>query len=133
MLIATKDKYIHYISQCYVGTAHDYSLLKAEFPPELNWFESHKIRLDLGYQGFETDYVCQKVAIPHKKPKNNELTPSQKEENKNKSKKRIWIEHSIGGMKRYRFLADKLRTHDFALYNNALEVCAGLWNFNLKY
>ena len=133
MVIVTKDKYIHYLSLCYLGTAHDYALLKSEFPPELNWFENHKIRADLGYKGFKTDYLCQKVAIPHKKPKKSELTQLQKDENKQKSKKRIWVEHSIGGMKRYRFLADRLRNHDFDLYNDVLQICAGLWNFTLKH
>lgn len=52
--------------------------------------------------------------------------------NKNQ-KKRIWVEHSIGGMKKYKFLAHRLRVHDFELYNDVLEICAGLWNFNLKY
>jgi hypothetical protein len=77
--------------------------------------------------------TAEAVIIPHKKPKKSELTQLQKDENKEKSKKRIWVEHSIGGMKRYRFLADRLRNRDFNLYNDALEVCAGLWNFNLKY
>ena len=56
MMIATKDKYIHYLSPCYIGKTHDYALLKSEFPPHNDWFSEHKIRVDLGYQGFETDY-----------------------------------------------------------------------------
>lgn len=132
MVIVTKDKYIHYLSPCYLGTSHDYSLLKSEFSPENNWFENHTIRLDLGYKGFEIDYLCKKVVIPHKKPHKSDLTETQKNENMEKSKKRIFVEHSIGGMKRYRFLSDKLRNHDFNLYSDAIEVCAGLWNFNLK-
>ena len=43
------------------------------------------------------------------------------------------VEHSIGGMKRYRFLADRLRNHDFNLYDDVLEICSVLWNFNLKH
>jgi hypothetical protein len=35
MVIVTKDKYIHYVSLCYLGTAHDYGLLKSEFSPVL--------------------------------------------------------------------------------------------------
>ena len=133
MIIATKDKYIHYLSGCYIGKTHDYALLKSEFPPQKNWFSQHKVRVDLGYQGFEKDFECKKVIIPHKKPPKQELTELQIEENKQKSKKRIWVEHSIGGMKKYRFLADRLRAHDYNMYNDALEIRAGLWNFNLKY
>ncbi|NJL12634.1 MAG: hypothetical protein HC913_06320 [Microscillaceae bacterium] len=36
-------------------------------------------------------------------------------------------------MKRYRILSDRLRMHDEGLYNTILEVCAGLWNFNVIY
>lgn len=36
MVIVSKDKYIHFLSTCYLGTAHDYGLLKSEFPPENN-------------------------------------------------------------------------------------------------
>lgn len=133
MIIATKDKYIHYLSGCYIGKTHDYALLKSEFSPQKNWFSQHKVRVDLGYQGFEKDFECKKVIIPHKKPLKQELTELQIEENKQKSKKRIWVEHSIGGMKKYRFLADRLRAHDYSMYNDAIEICAGLWNFNLKY
>ena len=133
MIIATKDKYIHYLSGCYIGKTHDYALLKSEFSPQKNWFSQHKVRVDLGYQGFEKDFECKKVIIPHKKPPKQELTELQIEENKQKSKKRIWVEHSIGGMKKYRFLADRLRAHDYSMYNDAIEICAGLWNFNLKY
>ena len=133
MIIATKDKYIHYLSGCYIGKTHDYALLKSEFSPQKNWFSQHKVRVDLGYQGFEKDFECKKVIIPHKKPLKQELSELQIEENKQKSKKRIWVEHSIGGMKKYRFLADRLRAHDYSMYNDAIEICAGLWNFNLKY
>ncbi|MFN4257563.1 MAG: transposase family protein [Saprospiraceae bacterium] len=129
MIISTKDKRIHYLSQVYVGKAHDYAILKEEFPPEKAWFEGLVVRLDLGYQGFEKDYKCSKVFIPHKKTKNTELTDLQKTENKGVSRERICVEHSIGGMKRYRILSERLRVHDFKLYDDVLCVCAGLWNF----
>jgi hypothetical protein len=41
------------------------------------------------------------------------------------------VEHSIGGMKRYRILSDRLRNHLIDFYDDVLEVCAGLWNFYL--
>gem|GEM_PF-2980693 len=54
-----------------------------------------------------------------------------KAENKSISSERIKVEHSIGGMKRYRILSERLRIHDFDLYDNILNVCAELWNFYL--
>jgi hypothetical protein len=106
-------------------------MLKEEFPPKKNWFANKHIRIDLGFLGIEKDYKCKKVTIPNKKPKKTELAPQQKEENKSFAKDRIYVEHSIGGMKRYRILSDRLRVHNIGLYNDVLGVCAGLWNFYL--
>lgn len=131
MIISTKDKRVRFLSEVYVGKAHDYTILKCEFPPDKPWFKTFEVRLDLGYQGFEKDYLCEKVSIPHKKPRKAELTETQKAENKAKASERILVEHAIGGMKRYRILSERLRVHDLDLYDNILCVCAGLWNFYL--
>ena len=48
-----------------------------------------------------------------------------------KSSVRVKVEHSIGGLKRYRFLSDRLRCRNIQLYNIAAGICAGLWNFCL--
>jgi hypothetical protein len=71
------------------------------------------------------------IAIPHKKSKTKPLTDNQKGENKLMASERIKVEHSIGGLKRYRILSDRLRTHLIDLYDDILGVCAGLWNFYL--
>jgi hypothetical protein len=56
-----------------------------------------------------------------------------KQENQLLAKERIVVEHVICGMKRYRILSDRLRTHDAILYNVILDICAGLWNFHLTH
>jgi hypothetical protein len=60
MLIATKDKYIKYLS-CY-GKKHDYGFFK-QFP-RVNWFENHFV--DSGFQG--SDYKTKR--LPQKRKKN---------------------------------------------------------------
>lgn len=132
MIIATSDGSIHYGSRCWVGNRHDYRMLKHEFPPEKDWFTSHRVRLDLGYQGFDKDYDCQGVILPKKKPCKQKLTAEDKARNRQKSSERIRVGHAIGGLKRYRILPDRLRIHDCQTYDTALEVCAGLWNFYLS-
>lgn len=132
MIITTADRYIHYVGRCWVGKSHDYRMLKHEFPPEKAWFTSHRVRLDLGYQGFDKDYGCQAVIIPKKKPCKQELPAEDKAQNRQKSSERIYVEHAIGGLKRYRILSDRLRIHDCQTYDTTLEVCAGLWNFYLS-
>jgi hypothetical protein len=34
-----------------IGTSHDFSILKTEFPPHLEWFAKFHIKVDLGYLG----------------------------------------------------------------------------------
>lgn len=132
MTLSDEARRILYLSHCWVGKTHDYRMFQEEFPPEQHWFETFCVRVDLGFLGFEKDYVCKELRIPHKKPKKQELTPTQKEENKLLASKRIVVEHAIAGMKRYRILADRLRMHDLELYDDILGVCAGLWNFYLS-
>jgi hypothetical protein len=132
MVITTDDKKIRYLSEVYVGKTHDYTLLKDIFPPKINWFSELTVRVDLGYQGFATDYVCKNAVIPHKKPRNQELTDTEVQENTEKAKQRIYVEHTIGGIKKYHFLANRLRAKDFNMYNKVLGICAALWNLSIK-
>jgi len=119
------------VSKGWVGKAHDYKQLKHEFPPDQSWFSDLAVGLDLGYQGFIKDYDCQLVSQPVKKPRNADLSVEQKATNQQISSRRISVEHAIGGLKRYRYLSDRLRTHKVNLYELALLVCAGIWNFYL--
>jgi len=111
----------------------------------MHWFRDAHYRTELGhYHHHVRRYPATtgQVTLVHrkketsslfliKKPKHQALSAESKQHNKTLSSKRIYIEHSIGGMKRYRVLSNKLRTHDIDLYNDFLGVCAGLWNFYL--
>lgn len=119
------------MSKGWAGKSHDYNQLKHEFSPDDAWFSELAVSLDLGYQGFAKDYVCQSISQPAKKPKKAELPTEKKIANQQISSGRIWIEHAIGGLKRYRYLSDRLRTHKVNLYELAFVVCAGIWNFYL--
>lgn len=131
MIITTFLKTIPYISHCCEGKRHDFSLLKNEFESDKYWFNDFNIYLDLAYIGFSDKYQCQNLFIPHKKSKNKPLTENQKEENKQLSSKRVIVEHSFAGLKRFRILSDRLRLHRIDFYDDILGVCAGLWNLYL--
>lgn len=133
MILSNPQRKVLYVSRCWVGKTHDYRMFKEEFPPEQAWFKNFRVRVDLGFLGFEQDYVCKELLLPHKKKKKQELSPEQKQENKLLAGERIYVEQAIGGMKRYRILSDRLRVHDIELYNVILGVCAGLWNFYLTH
>ena len=44
----------------------------------------------------------------------------------------IFIEHAIGGMKRYNILVHVFRNSKVDFEDNAVGICAGLWNFALS-
>lgn len=101
------------------------------------WFEGLSIRLDLGFLGFKDLYACDSLYIPHKrkrvaKGQSNELNDEQKAYNKELGKERIFVEHSIGGMKRYRILEHRNRVKSKKVINQVIGVCAALWNFVLE-
>ena len=130
-MIATKDKYIKYLSPSCYGKTHDYSFFKQLFDPKVNWFENYCVLVDLGFQGFGKDYKTKKLFLPQKRKKNCDLTENQKNGNKKIAQERIFVENSISGMKRYRTLVNKIRLHTIDLYDEIIGVCAGLWNFYL--
>lgn len=82
------------------------------------------MHLDLGYYGIENDYLDLEISIPHKKLKKRALSQTQKIENKGKSSIRIVVENAIGGMKRYRFLTDRLRCRNKTLYSKVAGLAA---------
>lgn len=120
------------MSNSYHGSCHDYTMLKEEFPPELGvWFDEHDCYVDLGFLGIQNDFDDD-IKIPHKKSKKKELDELQKFENTLLSGQRIIVEHSIGGMKRYRILSQQSRIKNVTRYNQIIGICAALWNFHLK-
>jgi hypothetical protein len=46
---------------------------------------------------------------------------------------RIFIEHAIGGMKRYNILVHTFRNRIEHFEDDVIGVCAGLWNLFLSY
>jgi hypothetical protein len=107
-------------------------MVQVEFPPVQPWFERFRLRVDLGVLGMEKDYVCKEILIPPKKPRKQELPPAQKAEHTVLASQRLVVEQAQGGLKRYRILSDRLRMHNFEVYDVVLGVCAGLWNFYLS-
>jgi hypothetical protein len=113
-------------------------MLKQEFPPEWDWFIDLNVRVDLGYLGIKSDYRGEQIDLPTKKPRksqknpNPQLSDAQKVANKVLSQVRIFIEHAIGGMKRYNILVHGFRNRKADFEDDTIGVCAGLWNFVLS-
>ena len=49
------DKFIVFLGRTLSGHNHDYSMLKQELPPELDWFTDINVLVDLGYLGMQAD------------------------------------------------------------------------------
>jgi len=121
------------------GHNHDYIMFKQEFPPELDWFIDINVRVDLGYLGIKSDDTGEDIDLPTKKPRkskknpNPQLSDDQRTANTALSRVRIFIEHAIGGMKRDNILVHGFRNRKTHFEDDAIGVCAGLWNFVLSY
>jgi len=133
------DKLIVFLGRTFSGHNHDYTMLKQEFPPEVDWLSDLHVRVDLGYLGIKSDYRGEQIDIPTKKPRKSKKNPSpalsveQKAENKACSQVRIFVEHAIGGMKRYNILVHAFRNRIEHFEDDVIGVCAGLWNLVLSY
>jgi hypothetical protein len=138
-VMSTLTKFIVFLGRTFSGHHHDYTMLKAELPPDQDWFSHIAVLLDLGYQGIQTDYVGEHIEIPLKKPRKSkknpepQLTDQQKAINKALSRVRILVEHAIGGIKRYNILVHRFRNHKANFDDDVVGICAGLWNFALSY
>ena len=134
------DKLIVFLGRTFSGHNHDYTMLKQELPPEVDWFADLNVRVDLGYLGIQSDYRGDHIAIPTKKPRksqkhpNPELSDEQKAANTALSQVRnLVVEHAIGGMKRYNILVHTFRNRIENFEDDVIGICAGLWNLVLSY
>ncbi len=89
---------------CAKGHVHDFSIFKES---NLIIGDDIEVCVDLGYQGIKG--ILKNVSIPDKKPKGGALTAAQKVENKEKSKKRIPVEHINRRCKIFRIVKETFR------------------------
>ena len=128
IVIGDERKRILVLSPTKSGRRHDMRILQKmelRLPPQIG-----KI-VDTGFVGL--DKLYENVLIPKKGTKKNPLSPEQKESNRIISSFRVVIEHTIGGAKRFRVLTDTLRNKIGLFDDLVMEVCAGLWNYHLRY
>ena len=85
---------------------------------------------DLGYLGVEKDFPEQISSLPNRKKRNQELSEEEKDYNKNHSKKRIVIEHTICRLKKYRIMSDVFRNR-LRKYNKVSDIVSGLVNYRI--
>lgn len=94
---------------------------------------------DRGYDGVKNYFPDLKCAIPFKRRaggkgkrgvKAPDLTPEQKKFNKQLSKERVVVEHTISRMKKFRIMADEFRNR-LKRYDRMTDIVSGLVNFRI--
>lgn len=84
----------------YPGPANDLKIWQAQ---------SHKFAPNQRFQGDTADLGEPRISTPKRKPKLGQLSPEQKEENRDKSQKRIRVEHLIRQVKIFRIASERFR------------------------
>lgn len=127
LLIATFTGIILFLSPTIEGKTHDKHLAENVHP-----HIQKKINLlaDLAFIGIHTENY--QLELPHKKPKNKELTKMQKTQNKLFSRKRVKIENIIAHLKTLRIVKDKNRNYKLGFRNMVMRIACALHNFRLK-
>ena len=126
VVVEPRSKKILILTPTVPGSVHDKKDLdENEIVPNIP--EKIPLELDLGYKGLENEY--EGIIIPHKKPRNGELTKTQKRQNRKIASSRIRVEHSIGLCKRYRCLSDPYRNRREGFDDAIMLTCCGLVNF----
>jgi hypothetical protein len=87
--------------------------------------------VDLKYLSKEKDYPAEQLsALPCKKKRKYELSQGEKEYNKNHSKKRIVVVHTICRLKKYGIMSDIFR-NKLRKYDRISDIVAGLVNYRM--
>jgi hypothetical protein len=103
---------------------HDYDIYKHNHPITPSQVDNI---VDLGYLGIEKDYPTIKSVLPIRKKKNNLLSNDDVKYNKNHSRLRITVEHTICKIKKFGIMGTKFR-NKLRRYNNISDIISGLLN-----
>ncbi len=98
-----KNGRITNISKVFSGRVHDIKIRRNsdKLPSNVDKY------CDSGYQGLQNE--SNNVKLPYKKPKGKKLTAEQKQYNKSISKIRIYVEHKIAQIKKFRIAGETYR------------------------
>lgn len=126
LVVEPREKKILILTPTVPGSVHDKKDLdNNDIVPNIP--EKIPLEVDLGYKGLENEF--EGIIIPHKKPRNGELTKTQKRQNRKIASSRIRVEHTIGLCKRYRCLSDVYRNRREGFEDAIMITCCGLVNF----
>jgi DDE superfamily endonuclease/Helix-turn-helix of DDE superfamily endonuclease len=115
-----------YLSKTYPGSMVDITMARGE---QMRLPHKTELLLDLGFVGFILPGVT--IMLPHKKPRNEELSQEQKDYNVLLASARVVNEHAIGGIKRCRIVKDRLRNWKRDFDDTIMCLATGLHNLRV--
>lgn len=126
LLITATTGLILYLSPTVVGKTHDKPLADVVSP-----YIQKKVEIlaDLAFMGVKTDkYV---LKLPHKKPRNKDLSKIQKVQNRLQSRIRVKVENAIAHLKTLRIVKDKNRNTKFGFRDDIMKIACAIHNFRV--
>ncbi len=128
VVVTDKKKRILVLTKQKSGRRHDKRLADKDsvfemIPKEIS------VMADTGFIGAQK--LHPNMYMPKKKSRGKPLTLDEKEMNKLISSCRVIVEHAIGGIKRYRCMAEKLRNRKAFIDDTFILLSSGLWNYHL--
>ena len=138
---STTDGLIIHKTRHSPGRIHDFAVFKKKhptFPDNLPRKDGSKDKdktqvrelLDSGYQGVHKEFPDRDAVVPHKKQKGTKLSPEQKEFNKKHSEIRVYVEHAIRRVKRFRIMSGVYRNR-LKKYDTVNDIVCGFANLRV--
>ena len=119
-----ETRLIVYLSKTVEGKKHDKKIADQE---AIAYPDGVTIQQDTGFQGFAPAGVI--IEQPKKKPRGGELTPAEKQLNRQLSAVRVVIEHLISRAKRSRIVKEEMRLKVKDISDDVMEIACGTHNF----
>jgi hypothetical protein len=116
------------LSETVDGRTHDKKLADQQ---ALSFPKGSKLWQDTGFQGYAPEGVI--VIQPQKKPRGRVLTYAEKDRNRRIARRRIAVEHSIGGVKVFTIVRDTFRNLKTGFADVVMETACGLHNLRLDF
>jgi hypothetical protein len=127
ILLINATPSILFLSETHQGSVHDKRI--ADTTPYPLPAGSHLLQ-DRGFQAFTLEGVA--IIQPTKKPRGKELTPEQKERNREIARRRVRIEHVNSSVKRCRMLKETIRMWKEGIRDMVMEIGCARHNFRVR-
>ncbi|MGI9174266.1 MAG: transposase family protein [Rhodothermales bacterium] len=130
LVLATEAKRIVFLSETVEGSASEKKMADEAafcFGPEGSALRV--LLVDLGFPAYQAQGA--RVVRPHKKPRGGELTSEQKQENQEKARERVVVEHALSGVKLWRVVKEVFRSWLHQMRDRVMYLACGLHNFRL--